>query len=756
MSITTAHQTLISQLYVAFFNRAAEGAGLGHWANDLANGRPIQEIAQNFYISSETGSVYSGALTNSQFIEKFYQTVMNRSADKEGLDYWTAQLNLPGKEQGSVVVDIINALLSDQSQNPVVVASQAAFNAKVSVSTAYALANGPLAGAHAVLTGVTDQASADAAIAAIGQGTIGQTFTLTHGIDNLHGTNGNDIFIADNTGAVKALTAANAVDGGAGNNTLKVYLADTDQGAALNGVLHIQNLYMHGGLPAVASLNVSTLTDLKNVELDSPAIKANDKIGLTIGDGQAVKLSNIAVDFEASIAGNTATTANVTLNKVSGTATLQINGTSMAALQLTAAGSNVAVSVENAGAALNQLFLNGDKNMFLTPDAKTAQSVTLIDASGNTGNVVIDASSGIKQTDFKFIGGKGDTALYLAKGDLAALQSGSQLEGGAGHNTLRIAETSFDASGYKMLDTVKNFQTLSFNNDTISIDASKVTAFKAFEANGGTLSVAGIKDGFNVTLAANQDALTLAKQAGSIKATSTVNVGEDASNGITIGMLKSDHLLSLVSNGDNTKVNTITVFDNYANNIVNVAGDNDLTFSLSNAGTINASSFTGKLAVTSSGGNDVLVGGVKDDTFIIKAAADTNTTATVSGGAGNDTFNVGAAKAGTGATVDAYSKTLITDFSHGDTVLFGTNSTFTESALTAAATDTLAIMLNKAITSNGTAEGLISWFNFENNTYLVDDLSSATAMNAEVIVVQLTGLHDFSQAKIDNGALILA
>ncbi len=307
-----------------------------------------------------------------------------------------------------------------------------------------------------------------------------------------------------------------------------------------------------------------------------------------------------------------------------------------------------------------------------------------------------------------------------------------------------------------MLDTVKNFQTLSFNYDTISIDASKVTAFKAIEANGGTLSVAGIKDGFNVTLAANQDALTLAKQAGSIKATSTVNVGEDASNGITIGMLKSDHLLSLVSNGDNTKVNTITVFDNYANNIVNVAGDNDLTFSLSNAGTINASSFTGKLAVTSSGGNDVLMGGVKDDTFIIKAAADTNTTATVSGGAGNDTFNVGAAKAGTGATVDAYSKTLITDFSHGDTVLFGTDSTFTESALTAAATDTLAIMLNKAITASGTAEGLISWFNFENNTYLVDDLSSATAMNAEVIVVQLTGLHDFSQAKIDNGALILA
>jgi len=166
------------------------------------------------------------------------------------------------------------------------------------------------------------------------------------------------------------------------------------------------------------------------------------------------------------------------------------------------------------------------------------------------------------------------------------------------------------------------------------------------------------------------------------------------------------------------------------------AGADTLTGSATAANTINGGD-----------GNDIIVGGAAADTINGGAGNDTITTGggldMITGGAGNDTFIISVpANGNTYAT--------ITDASAGDKLQFADQGTetFTSAKVELASTAAFQDYLDAAAAAtNAAANGNYSWFQYNGDTYLVQDNSDAsTFQNGADIVVKLSGLVDLSKA----------
>lgn len=109
--MATASQ-LITQLYVGYFDRAPDPAGLNYWIGQFNAGLSLLEIAQSFSVQVETRSSYSFFAVPSVgsadgFLDSVYRNLFNRTIDAEGLNYWKGEL-ASGKPVGRVIVDIIS------------------------------------------------------------------------------------------------------------------------------------------------------------------------------------------------------------------------------------------------------------------------------------------------------------------------------------------------------------------------------------------------------------------------------------------------------------------------------------------------------------------------------------------------------------------------------------------------------------------------------------------------------------------------
>ena len=96
----------INKLYVGYFDRAPDPAGLNFWIGQANAGGSIVDIAQSFAAGSEYASIYGG-LGNSALIDKIYDNLFGRDPDAGGLAYWTAQLE-SGVSSGRLIVDIMS------------------------------------------------------------------------------------------------------------------------------------------------------------------------------------------------------------------------------------------------------------------------------------------------------------------------------------------------------------------------------------------------------------------------------------------------------------------------------------------------------------------------------------------------------------------------------------------------------------------------------------------------------------------------
>lgn len=82
----------LARLFDAAFDRLPDEAGLITWRAALAGGSSLLTVATGFLASAEGQAIYGG-LSNAQFVDAMYQTVLNRAGDPGGVAAYVSGLN---------------------------------------------------------------------------------------------------------------------------------------------------------------------------------------------------------------------------------------------------------------------------------------------------------------------------------------------------------------------------------------------------------------------------------------------------------------------------------------------------------------------------------------------------------------------------------------------------------------------------------------------------------------------------------------
>lgn len=194
---TPAQSDALIGLYIAYFNRAPEAAGLQYWQAELerqlSTGSPLDtaldRIAEQFWPAASgtfahlTG--YAQSMSDFDFVGRIYGNVLGRpdaiTLDREGIQFWVDQLGRSIGTRGELINDLIrgaHAYISAQPQDPVSQYVTAYLDNRLEVARFFAqeAISGNLSGDTAVLAGVralepvgSDPASVQTAIELIAQ-----------------------------------------------------------------------------------------------------------------------------------------------------------------------------------------------------------------------------------------------------------------------------------------------------------------------------------------------------------------------------------------------------------------------------------------------------------------------------------------------------------------------------------------------------------------------------------------------------------
>jgi hypothetical protein len=98
------HRAPVIRLYMAYFDRAPEPAGLDYWVDRLRTGTAtLTSVSSFFSASAEYKAVY-GDTTNAQFVTLVYQNVLDRDPDPAGFAYWKGRLDGGTTTRGKLMV----------------------------------------------------------------------------------------------------------------------------------------------------------------------------------------------------------------------------------------------------------------------------------------------------------------------------------------------------------------------------------------------------------------------------------------------------------------------------------------------------------------------------------------------------------------------------------------------------------------------------------------------------------------------------
>ncbi|MBV1928650.1 MAG: DUF4214 domain-containing protein [Gammaproteobacteria bacterium] len=107
------NQQIIAGLYVAFYNRAPDKAGLTYWENRAGegnSGNTFNEIASGFASHPKFSELYDH-LSNQQFVEAIYLNVLGFAGDTSGITFWTDAI-VGGTSRPQMVYEFIYSTLN--------------------------------------------------------------------------------------------------------------------------------------------------------------------------------------------------------------------------------------------------------------------------------------------------------------------------------------------------------------------------------------------------------------------------------------------------------------------------------------------------------------------------------------------------------------------------------------------------------------------------------------------------------------------
>ncbi|MGS2745212.1 DUF4214 domain-containing protein [Halomonas sp. LS-001] len=296
---TQENLNLAQQLYVAYYGRPADAAGLQFWAEEIeANG--IDAAISAFGNSAEYTERF-GDMGNEALVNGIYQQAFGRDADAGGLAFYTEKLESGELDLANIALTIVQNATDTDAQDASTLA------AKVAAADMYTEAAGEAHSGNAAdeyaanfLSTVDvdtdlDAVSISSVIAGIPSGseepeepeepaTPGETIQHTANADMVEGTANDDTFEAPittiNFANGNTLNSGDMLDGGAGNDTLNAQLVDDAfvtgfSGAVRPSTENVENVVVNAietgtnGFSTFAdstvTLNAADMYDLVNV-----------------------------------------------------------------------------------------------------------------------------------------------------------------------------------------------------------------------------------------------------------------------------------------------------------------------------------------------------------------------------------------------------------------------------------------------------------------------------------------------------------
>lgn len=301
----------VASVFLSYFKRAPEFEAMQHYvgvyealqADPATAGNSFNLLAAHIYADGVASQeVPDGpTVTDSWYVGYLYSNILGRAPDAEGHAYWTAQLQSGAIERAELVGTFIAAALADDARDhdylsnrtdvAVAFAQWENSNPQVLPTLQYDAAE--------ILVGVNeDEATVTHALTHLESETshIGETFTLTPGIDTLEGTVRDDTFNAFSVNPATGnsqttLNAFDTIDGDEGFDTFNIYtdwgVNQAQQGTITN--IEVVNVFAGNG----ATLYTADASAYQGVQEFWQIDGATDVTGA--GSGVTVGFDNITL-----------------------------------------------------------------------------------------------------------------------------------------------------------------------------------------------------------------------------------------------------------------------------------------------------------------------------------------------------------------------------------------------------------------------------------------------------------------------------
>lgn len=172
--LSDGQENFLASMYIGAFGRAPDHDGFVFWGNELTNDLRAGQTQSAAYVSVGSHMYSAGVingeggttLNNADFIKNAYTNALGRQPDTNGLTFWQSKLDAGSVQRSDFLTNFLTAGMNSERDS-----NYLSSRVAVGEFAAQQHVSGPNAQGHidlkGVLSGVTDIASAQAAISSI-------------------------------------------------------------------------------------------------------------------------------------------------------------------------------------------------------------------------------------------------------------------------------------------------------------------------------------------------------------------------------------------------------------------------------------------------------------------------------------------------------------------------------------------------------------------------------------------------------------
>jgi len=495
MAVTQAQ---VAQLYVALFNRAAEGEGLRNWMADGAN-KTVAQLADSMLQAPAVRTYFNGSIDNDKdYIETIYKNILGKdySQDPNGIDSWVKHLQA-GHTRGETLVKLFEVAQSDIARAADPVAAQTFAN-KTAISEYvsqrignvsqdeegnynYTLFKQIISDTNATNLAHQKRLVDDAV-----------KINFTTNDDNLVGNSSDNIYETVVSGFMGTNTFQpnDKLDAGRGNDTLKVSLDTNFTGLTTGYVKNVENLELTNTSNAVRYFNMNNIENIKNiVMIGNYATRLTNESNIATLTASDVKQGEIAIVYNPATVSGSNDTQELFLENVGNKTDDLVSNPNYNYHKNHVGVKFDGIETLNITTKTQASYIKDvdNKNVNITGavslDVKTTSNVENIDASTFAGNLTADVTASTAIKTIK--GGSGKDTFKFAS--VAGANPNLTIDGGANEDSVEF--TNLNGSRRLNANNVENVTFVKNNDGTLDLaNAQSVKSVTATRKN-NTVSV---------------------------------------------------------------------------------------------------------------------------------------------------------------------------------------------------------------------------------------------------------------------------